>query len=79
MKYSFGSAMLKAVLSNVTTVLISEVMVPKTILTLRKNQARHGVEISNNGRKATCRKEVWFEHSEHSNNRVSARFPSLWE
>jgi hypothetical protein len=41
MKYSFGSAMLKAVLSNVTTVLISEVMVPKMILTLRKNQVRN--------------------------------------
>jgi hypothetical protein len=43
---------------NMTTVLISEVMVPKMILTLRKNQVRHRVEISNNGRKATCRKEV---------------------
>jgi hypothetical protein len=51
----------------------------KMILTLRKNQVRHEAEISNNGRKATCRKEVWFERSAHSNNMVSAGFPSFWE
>jgi hypothetical protein len=38
MKYSFGSAMLKAVLSKVTTVLIPESMVPTPISTLRKKQ-----------------------------------------
>jgi hypothetical protein len=43
----FGSAMLKAVLSNVTTVLISEFMMPKAILTRRKSQVLVNALIGN--------------------------------
>ena len=42
MKYSFGSVMLKAVLSKVTTVLISDFKVSLTIVMSKKNHAHVG-------------------------------------